>query len=127
MLPQDRVHVFTLVSLPSEQIAQGSLRTEVVQGKNMTINMYTNDQSSEIPRHNHPQELAAVVLEGTVRVVFDGQEFVLGPGQGYYIPAGVYHGPFYTVSEGPVKYLDILSPPRVVEQYLQQPAAADKK
>lgn len=61
--------------------------------------------------HAHPEEQIGYVLRGAVEVTVDGSGTVLGPGDGYVIPAGVRHG-FRVVSAEPVEYIEVFAPPK---------------
>ncbi|HZK17976.1 MAG TPA: cupin domain-containing protein [Clostridia bacterium] len=115
------IKVFNKDDVPFEDVADGIKKKCLAQGEKITFNMYVNEKDSHIPAHSHPQELVAIVLQGEVEATFNGDKYLLRAGMGYHIPANEEHGPFLTVSEEPAIYLDILSPPRVTEEY------ADKK
>lgn len=119
-MDEGKVKVFQIEDAEWVDVSPGIQRRTLALGKNMILNMYRNEKGSVTPEHNHPQELMAVVLEGEVEVTFNEKQYHLKPGMGYQIPSGVMHGPFITTSEAPAIYLDILSPPRVQEEYARK-------
>ncbi len=53
---------------------------------------WLGEPGASIPRHTHPsQEVRFEVFEGSLRVVADGEERMLGPGEVVIIHAGVEH------------------------------------
>ncbi len=53
---------------------------------------WLGEPGASIPRHTHPsQEVRFRVFEGSLRVVADGEDRILGPGEEVIIPAGVEH------------------------------------
>ena len=69
-----------------------------------------------IPEHSHPHEQAGLVLEGTLRFRIGDEERVASPGEAFIIPPNVVHEG--EVVDGPVRVLDIFSPPR--EDYVEK-------
>jgi len=44
------------------------------------------------PRHNHPEhESIGVILKGRIEMVIGDETFILGPGDTWHHPVGVYH------------------------------------
>ena len=116
-MEKDLIKVFKVEEVQAEEVYKGDRRRRLAAGKNMTLNMYEQDPGAITPEHSHPQELMAVVLKGKVEVQFNGKKYVLGPGEGYHIPGNVMHGPFTVVGDETVVYIDVLSPPREIEEY----------
>jgi unsaturated pyranuronate lyase len=87
-------------------------------GERMMLSFLDMADGTEIPVHSHPHEQAGVMLTGRLRLVIDEEARVLGPGDAYIVPSDVVHSG--EVVEGPVRVLDVFSPPR--EEYLEKMA-----
>ncbi|MBI5583416.1 MAG: cupin domain-containing protein [Deltaproteobacteria bacterium] len=59
--------------------------------------------------HAHPFEQCGLVLEGSFSMTIGEESRTLGPGQGYFVPAGVLHG--WSTENGPVRILDVSAKP----------------
>jgi quercetin dioxygenase-like cupin family protein len=70
----------------NEKIGRQMLHTET-----MTLARITLRKGALVPRHAHPNEQIATVLEGTLRFVVDGEERVVGPGESVPLAADVPH------------------------------------
>ncbi len=66
--------------------------------------------------HSHEYEQLGYVLSGRVQITVDTDVKILGPNEGYCIPGTVVHG-FKVVSEEPLEYLEIFSPPKEENRY----------
>ena len=99
-------------SVPSEDVMDGVTR-KVITGENAMLVLYHIKDGTVFPRHNHPHEQFAYILEGTFRMECDNGAFDLGPGSVIHVPSGAYHG---GVAVGDVVEVDIFSPIR--EDYL---------
>ncbi len=100
-------------SVPEEEVMEG-VRRKVIAGEKAMLVMYFIKEGTEFPRHNHPHEQFAYILEGTFRMRCDDGTFDLGPGSVMHVPSGVYHGGYAVGSD--VVEVDIFSPIR--EDYL---------
>ena len=100
-------------SVPEEEVMDG-VRRKVIAGEKAMLVMYFIKEGTEFPRHNHPHEQFAYILEGTFRMQCDAGTFDLGPGSVMHVPSGVYHGGYAVCSD--VVEVDIFSPIR--EDYL---------
>ena len=100
-------------SVPEEEVMDG-VRRKVIAGEKAMLVMYFIKEGTEFPRHNHPHEQFAYILEGTFRMQCDDGTFDLGPGSVMHVPSGVYHGGYAVGSD--VVEVDIFSPIR--EDYL---------
>jgi quercetin dioxygenase-like cupin family protein len=127
MEKKETVKVFQVEEIEWVGIAKGIKRRTLAKGANMILNMYINEKGEGAPEHSHPQELMAILLKGEVEAHFNGEKYILKPGNGYHIPASVIHGPFKTISDEPAMYIDILSPVREVEEYADSRVKAGKK
>ncbi|SNT63334.1 Cupin domain-containing protein [Asanoa hainanensis] len=59
--------------------------------------------------HDHPFEETYLFLEGEAEAVFDGQTYLLGPGDAAFAGVGCVHG-FRNVGAGPVRWLETQAP-----------------
>ena len=79
-------------------------------GTHCMLSLFELRKGCDVPKHAHPNEQFAFVLEG--RVEFEvGEEaklFVLGPGEVLHLPPGVRRGARATVDS---VVLDVFSPP----------------
>ncbi len=100
-------------TVSEEEVMEG-VRRKVIVGEKAMLVMYYIREGTEFPRHNHPHEQFAYILEGTFRMECDDGTFDLGPGSVMHVPSGAYHGG-HAVG-GDVVEVDIFSPIR--EDYL---------
>jgi quercetin dioxygenase-like cupin family protein len=63
----------------------------------------------KVPYHKHPNEQSGYVLSGKYRILFEGRDQVIGPGDSYTIPADIKHK-IEIIIAGEV--LDFFTPPR---------------
>ena len=99
-------------SVPEEEVMPG-VRRKLVHGDKVMLVLYRIADGTVFPRHNHPHEQFAYVLEGTFRMECDNGSFDLGPGSVMHIPSGAWHG---GRAIGDVVEIDVFSPIR--EDYL---------
>ena len=102
-------------TVSEEEVMEG-VRRKVIVGEKAMLVMYHIREGTEFPRHNHPHEQFAYILEGTFRMECDGGTFDLGPGSVMHVPSGAYHGGHAV--DGDVVEVDIFSPIR--EDYLPE-------
>ena len=102
-------------TVSKEDVMEG-VRRKVIVGEKAMLVMYFIREGTVFPRHNHPHEQFAYILEGTFRMECDTGTFDLGPGSVMHVPSGVYHGG-YAIG-GDVVEVDIFSPIR--EDYLPE-------
>jgi quercetin dioxygenase-like cupin family protein len=76
-------------------------------GENQIMAVMTIEAGIEDAGHSHPLEQSGIILEGIFKLTIAGETKSLGPGQGYFIPAGVHHA--WSVPDGPVKIVDVSS------------------
>ena len=91
----------------------------IVAGEKIMLSFLDLEEGCEIPEHSHPHEQAGIVLEGVFRFRIGTEEQTTGPGDTFIVPPDVVHSG--EVLEGPVKVIDIFSPPRedYIERYSQ--------
>lgn len=101
--------------LPQMELFAG-VRGGIVAGEKLMLSFLELAPGAEIPEHSHPHEQAGLVLAGRLRFRIGQEERVVGAGSAFVIPPNVAH--WGTVEEGPVRVLDLFSPPR--EDYLER-------
>lgn len=67
-----------------------ALKTSVLQSGHGQLVFFQIHEDVEIPPHSHKGQWG-IVLEGRIDMVIGGEECSFGPGETYYIPAGVVH------------------------------------
>ena len=88
----------------------------IAAGEHLMLSFLDLAPGCSIPEHSHPHEQAGLVLEGTLRFRIGDEERVASPGEAFIIPPNVVHEG--EVVDGPVRVLDIFSPPR--EDYVEK-------
>ncbi len=78
-----------------EEIEQKELfpgcRVRFVHSENMTFSYWTVEAGAILPRHSHPHEQVANMIEGEFEMTIDGETRVLGPGAVGVIPPNAVH------------------------------------
>ena len=74
-----------------------------------TMFMVQYEQGGYAGAHDHPLEEAYLILEGQVEARFDGDVFVLGPGDVAWAGVGCVHE-FRNVGDGIVRWLETQAP-----------------
>ena len=69
------------------------------------------------PLHTHPAHEFFYVLEGELTFFREDEEITGGPGTTAYIPGGVPHT-YRNFSDRPGRYLGVLSPPELMQDFL---------
>jgi quercetin dioxygenase-like cupin family protein len=94
--------------LPAEEMTSAITRRYLT-GDRVTVARFELKRDGVVPRHSHENEQVTCVVSGTLRIVFDGREVVVGPGEVLQIPGGVPHE--VTVIDDAV-VLDVFCPVR---------------
>lgn len=76
-------------------------------GEQLVMAVMKIEAGMEDRGHSHPFEQAGLVLEGTFLLTIAEETKSLGPGQAYFIPAGILHA--WSLPAGPATLLDISS------------------
>ena len=114
-----------LNDLPRVELFPKAL-SAIAQGEHLMLSFLDLEPGCVIPEHSHPHEQAGLVLQGRLRFRIGSEETVAGPGDAFIIPPNVVH--WGVVEEGPVKVLDIFSPPRedYIERYNKYAQTSDR-
>lgn len=80
-----------------------------VHSERMTFVMWRFDKGTILPRHQHPHEQVAIMLEGELEITVDGETFLCTGGSVLVIPPNAWHeGRFLTET----RVLDVFAPVR---------------
>lgn len=93
------------------KVADGVHLTALAAGERMSLQHFHYELGATVPAHSHDHEQVGYVTGGTFTFHVDGEEFVIGPGDSYAIPAEQRHRAENRSSE-PVRGVDVFSPPR---------------
>jgi quercetin dioxygenase-like cupin family protein len=83
---------------------EGELRAKL-ESKGYLVSRYVYPPATHFPDHEHPIDKIDAVLSGRFRMVLNGQEVVLGPGDSLEVPRGTVHSA-EVLGEEPVVSLD---------------------
>ena len=75
---------------PVEELS-ASIGRQVVHTETMTIARIALSAGAVVPRHEHPHEQVATVLDGRLRFVVGDEEHVVAAGESMFLPSGVPH------------------------------------
>jgi quercetin dioxygenase-like cupin family protein len=75
---------------PVEQLSP-TIGRRMLHTETMTIAWITLAEGAVVPRHEHPNEQIATVLEGQLRFLVDGEELVVSAGESVPLAANVPH------------------------------------
>jgi quercetin dioxygenase-like cupin family protein len=104
-------HFFSRGDFEPVEIAPG-VRARVLARGSLMFSLIEIDEAAESSLHHHPEEQMGLVLEGAFERHQGGEVRVLREGDGFYVPPDVVHGG--RAIEGPVRILDVFTPPRDV-------------
>ncbi len=91
------------------EMIPGLHRRTLVTGKSMMVCKCTFDSGVQVPTHSHSNEQVGYVVSGKVRMVINGENFNLGPGDSYCALSNVPHS---AQTLEPAIVIDVFSPPR---------------
>jgi quercetin dioxygenase-like cupin family protein len=74
-------------------------------GEQLILAVMTIESGMRDEGHAHPFDQCGLVLEGVFSLTIDGETRTLGPGEGYFVPAGIPHG--WSAEAGSVKIMDV--------------------
>jgi quercetin dioxygenase-like cupin family protein len=100
--------------VPVLELSPG-VRIRTPSGQHLMLSLVEFDAGAVVPAHSHPHEQAGMVLEGRMRFTIGAQSRIVEPGGSYIVPPDVPHSA--AAVDGPVRTLDIFSPPR--EDYVR--------
>ncbi len=77
----------------------------VLEGERMQVGLIHKARGTGSRPHSHPNEQFNYVLQGTLKVEMDGQEFLAPAGTGVYVPANMVHSMVSTPEEDVIFYV----------------------
>jgi len=99
---------FDFSQMPLKDFRPG-IKSSTQVGEQLILAVMTIESGRRDEGHAHPFDQCGMVLEGVFSLTIDGEIRTLGPGQGYFVPAGVRHG--WSTEAGPVKIMDVSAKP----------------
>ncbi len=99
---------FDFGQLPLKDFRPG-IKSFAQVGEQLILAVLTIESGMRDEGHAHPLDQCGMVLEGVFSLTIDGEIRTLGPGQGYFVPAGIPHG--WSAEAGPVKIMDVSAKP----------------
>jgi quercetin dioxygenase-like cupin family protein len=69
-------------------------RVKFVHSEHMTFAFWDILEGYTVPQHSHPNEQVIKMLEGKLKMILNGTEFILEKDDVMVIPAGVEHGAY---------------------------------
>jgi mannose-6-phosphate isomerase-like protein (cupin superfamily) len=108
--------IFSWSEMPKQTLMNGLFERTALRsdGGLVTLNWF-KPNAPKHAQHSHPFDQIALIVTGTLVMVIDGKEHVIGPGSAIYIPKDVPHTG-YPQGDEPVLNIDIFAPAR--EDYL---------
>ena len=85
------------------------LEGQIITGENMHLIRAVYPRGAVYETHSHPHEQFSLLLEGRLRLTVGSETRDIGPGDGWYAPAGVPHGGVVMGDEAAV-FIDVYSP-----------------
>ncbi len=82
---QEKVLFFHFDEMPFETLSPNTQR-KMVNGKNITFSEFRFAEGTQIPQHHHKNEQIIYVIQGSLKVIFDGETYVMNQGDLCLIP-----------------------------------------
>jgi len=99
---------FDFSQLPLKDFRPG-IKSFAQVGEQLILVVMTIESGMRDNGHAHPFDQCGLVLEGVFSLTIGVEARTLGPGQGYFVPAGIPHG--WSAEAGPVKIMDVSAKP----------------
>ena len=80
-----------ITDLPRADLPLDGVRAWISQAETHQVVFFDIDPIGEVPPHSHGNQWG-IVVEGEMELTIGGETRRYGPGDSYYIPAGVTHG-----------------------------------
>ncbi len=94
------------------EVVDGVHLTQLATGERMSVQHFHIEPDATVPEHSHEHEQAGYVCKGTFTFLIGGEEYVIGPGESYVMPANVSHTA-ENRADVPVDGINVFSPPRL--------------
>jgi len=101
-----RLHRWDEIAL--EKLTELVARKIIAGEREMLVQTYLK-RGALVPRHAHPSEQMTYVLQGALKFVISGEEFIVREGEVLHIPSGLEH---QAEALDDTFELDVYSPPR---------------
>jgi len=99
---------YDFAQMPLKDFRPG-IKSSIQAGEQLVLAVMTIESGMRDDGHAHPFDQCGMVLEGVFSLTIGGEARSLGPGQGYFVPAGIPHG--WSAEKGTVKIMDVSSKP----------------
>jgi quercetin dioxygenase-like cupin family protein len=99
---------FDFAQMPLQDFRPGIKSTAQI-GDQLVLAVMTIESGMRDEGHAHPFDQCGLVLEGTFSLTIGEETRSLGPGQGYFVSAGIPHS--WSAEAGPVKVVDVSAKP----------------
>ncbi|HEY3272805.1 MAG TPA: cupin domain-containing protein [Methanocella sp.] len=101
-------YFFDLRNTPYSPKREG-VQVKLMKGKCCEM-MFKKLEAGFTSDHSHPEEQMGYLFSGRIRLTIGDESKTCGPGESYYIPAGVRHV-FEVSPNGEAEIVDVFSPP----------------
>ncbi len=102
-------------NIPWENFMPGVQRKILGYDKNLMMVRVKFEKESDVPFHNHENVQSSLVESGKFEVTIGKTAMILGPGDGFFVPAGIEHK-VYAIDKGVI--IDTFYPAR--EDFLKK-------
>jgi len=111
----EEVNFFKVKELKAKEVLEDST-IRVVTNKNTMVSFFEFGPNTRLmPKHQHPHEQTAIILEGSMKMTVGGESRILKVGEGVVIPPNVEHEAIPL--EPNTKVMDVFYPIR--QEYLE--------
>ena len=101
--------IFSWEDIDRYQFDEDGSECQIISGEHMHLIRAVYEPGSIYPMHSHPHEQFSLLLSGRIRLTVGEESREIGPGDGWYAPAGVPHGGEILGEEEAV-FIDVYSP-----------------
>jgi len=93
------------------EVVDGVHIAPLVTGERTSVQHFHIEPRAVVLEHSHDNEQVGFVAQGAFTFFVEGEEYVIGSGESYYVPAGEPHEAENRTDE-PVRGIDVFSLPR---------------
>ncbi|MCC6192718.1 MAG: cupin domain-containing protein [Anaerolineales bacterium] len=113
--PRDRHSGFIDPDQLAARERRPGITVRAARTEQLTLSHVTLQPNAVVPRHQHPEEQASIVLSGTLAMTIGPEMRLMMAGDSYLIPGGVEHGG----RAGPegASLVDVFTPARADYEY----------
>lgn len=102
-------HIFRWAEFDTVRWNDNGIKAQMASGEHMHLIRAAYPPGSTYVMHTHPHEQFSLLLSGRIRLTVGEETREIGPGDGWYAPAGVPHGGDILGKEKAV-FIDVYSP-----------------